>query len=45
MKEAKPKSFKNVYAKNVAAEVQRSRTHFLNDDAETEVDKSDVIDG
>ena len=45
MKEAKAKTFKNVYAKNVAAGVQRSRTHHLNDDAETEVDQSDVVDG
>ena len=45
VKEAKAKSFKTVYAKDGDAEPERLRTHHLNDDAETEVDKSDIADG
>ena len=45
IKEAKAKSFRNVYAKDVDADLERLRTSHLNDDAETEVDKSDLVDG
>lgn len=45
MKETKPKSFKNVYAKDGDAEIERLRTYHLNDDEETEVEKSDIADG
>jgi len=45
IKEAKAKSFKNVYAKDVDAELEHLRTAHLNDDEETEVDKSDLVDG
>ena len=41
MKEAKPKSFKQVFAKDVTAEVERVRTYHLNDDDRTEVEKDD----
>lgn len=45
MKEAKPKSFRNVYAKDPSAELERLRTSHLNNDEETEVEKEDLIDG
>jgi len=45
IKEAKAKSFKNVYAKDVDADLERLRTAHLNDDEETEVEKSDLVDG
>ena len=45
MKEAKPKSFKQVFAKDVTAEVERVRTYHLNDDDRTEVEKDDVVEG
>jgi len=34
-----------VYAKDVDADLERLRTSHLNDNAETEVDKSDLVDG
>jgi len=34
-----------VYAKDVDAELERLRTAHLNDDEETEVEKSDLVDG
>ena len=45
MKEAKPKSFKQVYAKDVDAEIDRGRTYHLNDDDRTEIEKDDVVEG
>ena len=45
MKEAKPKSFKQVYAKDVHAEIERVRTYHLNDDDRTEIEKDDVVEG
>ena len=45
VKEAKAKGFKSVYAKEPDAETERLRTYHLNDDEETEVDKSDTVDG
>ena len=41
----KPNTFKNVYAKDADAKIERLRTHHLNDDAETEIESSDVIQG
>jgi len=34
-----------VYGKDVEAELERLRTAHLNDDAETEVEKADLVDG
>jgi len=45
IKEAKAKGFKNVYGKDVEAELERLRTAHLNDDAETEVEQLDLVDG
>ena len=45
IKEAKPKSYKNVYAKDADAEIERVRSHHLNDEEETEIEKSDIVDG
>jgi len=45
VKEAKSKSFKNVYAKDVDADVEHLRTSHLNDDEETEIEKCDLVDG
>ena len=45
MKEAKVKSYKNVYAKDPDATVQRVRTYHLNDEEETEVEREDTLDG
>jgi len=45
IKEAKGRCFRNVYAKDADAELDRLRTAHLNDDEETEVDKSDLVDG
>ena len=44
-KEAKAKSFKQVYAKDTDAEIDRARTYHLNDEDRTEVDKGDVVEG
>jgi len=45
IKEAKAKSFKNVYAKDNDADLERLRTAHLNNDEETEVEQSDLVDG
>lgn len=45
MKEAKAKSFKNVYAKKTDAGIERLRTLHLNDEAETEIEKEEVVHG
>ena len=45
MKEAKAKSFKNVYAKNPDTGIERLRTSHLNDEAETEIEKENVVHG
>ena len=45
MKEAKSSTFKNVYAKDADAKIETLRTYHLTDDAETEIEKSDIIDG
>lgn len=45
IKEAKPKSFKNVYAKDQDAGIERARTFHLNDEAETEIDVSETVEG
>lgn len=45
VKEVKAKSFKNVYAKDADAGIERLRTYHLNDDEETEVEKSNTADG
>jgi len=39
------KGFKNVYAKDVDADLEHLRTAHLNNDEETEVEKSDLVDG
>lgn len=45
VKEAKSNTFETVYAKDADAKIERLRTYHLTDDAETEIEKSDVIDG
>ena len=45
MKEAKAKSYKNVYAKDPEADIQRLRTFHLNDEEETEIEQEDTADG
>ena len=45
VKEAKGKCFRNVYAKDVDADLERLSTTHLNNDEETEIDKSDLVDG
>ena len=45
MKESRAKSFKNVYAKDPDQELERVRTSHLNNDEETEVEKSELVDG
>ena len=45
VKEAKMKSYKNVYAKDPDASVQHLRTYHLNDEEETEIEQSDTLDG
>ena len=45
VREAKAKSFKNVYARDPDGALQREHTYHLNDDAQTEVEKPDVVDG
>jgi hypothetical protein len=45
VKEAKSKTFKNVYAKEPDSELERLRTSHLNNDEETEVEKSELVDG
>ena len=45
VREAKPKSFKNVYARDPDAGLQRERTYHLNDDGETEIEQGDVVAG
>ncbi|ESN93216.1 hypothetical protein HELRODRAFT_181143 [Helobdella robusta] len=45
VKEIKFKTFKNVCARHVAADIERSRSYHLIDEKQSEVDKSDVIDG
>ena len=45
VKEAKAKGFKKVYAKDIEGKVQRLATHHLNDEAETEVDKTETVEG
>ena len=45
VKEAKPKSFKNVYAKDPDAGIQRLKTFHLNDDAETEIEDTETVQG
>ena len=45
VKEAKPKSYKNVYARDPDAEIQRARTFHLNDEEETEIEQSDTVEG
>ncbi|XP_074656219.1 X-ray repair cross-complementing protein 5-like isoform X2 [Tubulanus polymorphus] len=43
--EAKVKSMKDVYAKDADAEIQKERTFHLNDEAETEVEADDTVQG
>ena len=45
VKEAKGKCFRNVYAKDVDADLERLSMTHLNNDEETEIDKSDLVDG
>lgn len=45
VKEAKPKSFKTVYAKDPDAGIIRESTHHLNDEEETEVERKDTVQG
>ena len=43
MQEAKPKSFKQVYAKNIKADIKRVFTYHLDDDS-SKIDQEDVIE-
>ncbi|ELU08335.1 hypothetical protein CAPTEDRAFT_163248 [Capitella teleta] len=45
IKEAKAKSFKNVYARDPNAALERNRAHHLNDAEETEIEREDTVDG
>jgi len=45
VKEVKGRCFRNVYAKDVDADLERLSTTHLNNDEETEIDKSDLVDG
>lgn len=45
MKEAKAKSFKNVYAKDADAAVERVRTYHLNDEDRTEIEREEIVEG
>ena len=45
VKEAKANSFKNKYARDPDAGIERARTYHLNDEEETEIEKEDTADG
>ncbi len=42
---AKPKTFKNVYAKETETDIERIRTFHLNDEEETEIENSVIVEG
>jgi ATP-dependent DNA helicase 2 subunit 2 len=45
VKEAKAKSFKNVYARDPDAGLEKNKTYHLNNEAETEIEREDTVDG